>query len=131
MAILRPRLTPEESARWKRRLRDPLTISFTLACLLLATMVVLLTVRLYTIRREVALLAIAIETEQRERETWRGSVRDELDGLYRTVYQPVDAPENASKARQPSSVELWQKNRDAELRNRIRVLEQWRARQER
>jgi len=127
--VLRPRLSPEESARWKRRLTDPLTIAFTITCLMLATMVVLLFSRLYTLRREVTLVRIEFEAWQRERDVWRNGVRRELDTIYQTLYSPPDTP--ATLPRQPSQVELWQRTRDKELRDRINRLEQWRLRQER
>jgi len=127
MHVLRPQLTPEERARWRRRLRDPLTLSFTAMIGVLLTLIVVLSTRLYGLRREVTLLRIAIDSQQRDREVWRESVRQELDTIYRTLYSPPDLP----APRQPSQVELWQRNRDKELRDRLSRLEQWRMRQER
>jgi len=126
---LRPKLTPEDSARWKRRLRDPLTISFTVTCGLLFVLTVMLAVRLYSLRREVTLLRIEQEATERERQVWRNSVRKELDTIYQTLYSPPEAV--TPLPRTPSQVELWQRNRDKELRDRIARLEQWRLRQER
>src|SRR5262245_56861694 len=115
--LLRPQLTPEQSARWKRKLTDPLTIAFTVACLLLLGLVVMNALRVYSLRRELILLRIECEASVREREVWRGSVRTELDKVYQTLYTP---PEVATpQLRQPSQVELWQRNRDKELRDRI------------
>jgi hypothetical protein len=60
------------------------------------------------------------------------SLRREIDGMYRTLYTdpdkvvPVTTP--PVPTRTPSSVELWQRNRDKELRDRIGRLEQWRLR---
>ncbi len=50
------------------------------------------------------------------------TTRTELDELYRVVYGTVPA----KIAKGQSSVEAWQRNRDQELRDRIRRLEEWR-----
>lgn len=59
------------------------------------------------------------------------SLRAEVDGMYRTLYSDPDkvvVTVPPLPPRTPSAVELWQRNRDKEIRERILKLEQWRYR---
>src|SRR5262249_20812611 len=77
----------------------------------------------YRVRRAVALLRVELATHERNRLALDASVRAELDRIYQTLYAPVDTPPPQDVPRQPSSVELWQRNRDKELRDRLTRLE--------
>src|SRR5262249_49463713 len=81
---------------------------------------------LYRVQRETTLLRLAVEAHQADRVKLDEAIRQELDTIYRTLYAPPE-----TEPRQPSTVELWQRNRDKELRDRIARLEQWRLRMER
>jgi hypothetical protein len=84
---------------------------------------------LYGVRRDARLLQLDIAAYRKDRAAKEDAIRAELDTIYRTLYS---SPEVATtQPRQPSQVELWQRNRDKELRDRIMRLEQWRLRQER
>src|SRR5262249_61109468 len=85
---------------------------------------------IYRVRRYIALLLVHLAAHEQDRSAVDASVRAELDRIYQTLYAPVDTPA-ATEPRQPSSVELWQRNRDKELRDRLMRLEQWRLRMER
>jgi cell division protein FtsB len=65
-----------------------------------------------------------------ENERFHSGISARLDELERLMFGEVlakiDAPA-PGKPRTTASVQLWQKNRDAELRKRIEALEQWRA----
>lgn len=128
--MLRPvvRLSPEEKARWKRKLTDPLVVAFAASVLVLLAVVLLLGVRVYQNRREVWVLRLEYQAHLKDRLERDEGLRRELDGVYQTLYTPLQTP---SEVRKPSAVELWQVNRDKELRERIRQLELWRSRQER
>ena len=80
--------------------------------------------RLYRVRVELATLRVAYDTHVKERAVLDAGITKQLDMLYRTLYAPIDLP--TPQPRQPSAVELWQVNRDKELRDRILRLEQWR-----
>ena len=56
------------------------------------------------------------------------SITERITNLERSMY--VDVPAELEKKRRPiTSAEAWQRQRDAELRNRLLALEQWRAKQ--
>lgn len=63
---------------------------------------------------------------------FEAGIRNEVDGMYRTLYTDPDLKADVTvpptPPREPSSVEIWQRNRDKELRDRIGRLEQWRLR---
>jgi hypothetical protein len=89
----------------------------------------------YKTRVEVEMVKTRVATLNREFDVAYKSVQDQLDTFYRTLYteveqKPVTPPAKPVPPRQPSTVELWQRNRDKELRDRIRVMEQWRQRME-
>lgn len=75
------------------------------------------------------------DTHYKDYKVFEESMRKQMDALYQTVYTDpavtVPAIEPPAPPRQPSYVELWQQNRDKELRDRISRLEQWRLRVER
>lgn len=75
---------------------------------------------LFQIQREAHLTSLTLDAEQKERAKKDEEIRKELDLIYSTLYAPLETP---TQQRQPSTVELWQRNRDAELRNRINALE--------
>src|SRR5262245_27628105 len=125
---LRPRWSPEEKARWKRKLIDPLTLAFALSVGFLLAVAAVLGLRVFQNRREVALLRIEYQAHLKDRAEKDDAVRQELDTMYRTLYA---SPVPSTEVRKPSAVEQWQVNRDKELRERIRQLELWRSRQER
>jgi hypothetical protein len=96
-------------------------------------------------RREVEVLKTQVETEKRTQAAIAQSVQDQLDTFYRTLYTDPDVKDLQAEAdvaaakvkaaadvaakkllRQPSVVELWQRNRDKELRDRIMRVERWR-----
>lgn len=131
--MLRPlthQLTPEEKARWRRKLTDPLTVAFTVAWVVVAIVLVMWGGMLFRLRREMTLLRIDYSAHLKDRAEKDDAVRAELDTIYRTLYSPPEAAP-ADATRQPSTVELWQRNRDKELRDRINRLEQWRLKMER
>ena len=79
---------------------------------------------LYRIRVELSTLRVQYDTHVKERVVLDAGITKQLDMLYRTLYAPIDLP--TPQPRQPSAVEVWQVNRDKELRQRLVVLEQWR-----
>jgi len=81
---------------------------------------------LYRLDFRTRLLTIELQQEIKTREIKDNALREELDQIYRTLYAPPD-----TKNRQQSQVELWQLNRDRELRQRIQRLERWRYESER
>jgi len=81
----------------------------------------------YQIRQDIAILRNQFRAHEADRGTKDAAFRAELDTIYRTLYAPPDV---TVPDRQPSQVELWQRNRDKELRDRINRLEQWRMREE-
>jgi len=68
----------------------------------------------------VALLRGTLDAEIARRQVFEEGLRGELDGIQRTLYS---APEAPAPGRTPSALEAWQRNRDQELRDRIRRLE--------
>ena len=119
-------MKPEDKARWKRKLTDPLTLAFTVAWVLVAIVLGMWGGLLFQNRRELTLLRIEYDTHLKNRTDRDDAIRAELDTIYRTLYSPPDLP----APRQPSQVELWQQNRDKELRERIQRLEAWRMKQD-
>jgi len=112
--------------------RDPLV---GLVAILLASTLVFIGLwayALYDIKRDYALLTLDIAAYRRDEAAADAAIRTELDTIYKTLYAPPDNPAaTVQPPRQPSAVELWQRTRDKELRDRILRLEQWRLRQER
>jgi hypothetical protein len=120
-------LPPLPYRPWRRRLRDPLFLLFGALSVITLLALSAWAYTLYRLRVEVGLLRIEMGAHERERQVKDEAWRAEFDTIYRTLYSAPDAPV-PEPLRRPSAVELWQKTRDAELRNRIRVLEQWRMR---
>src|SRR5262245_28450253 len=118
-ALPLPRLTPDERARWKRKLTDPLTVGFALATVLIFILLGILGSTIYSNRREVTLLRIELQSHIKDRESKDLSWRAEFDNIYRDLYTPP----KPNEARKQTYVEPWQQNRDKELRDRIRQLE--------
>jgi hypothetical protein len=84
---------------------------------------------IYVVKRDAHLMQLDIAAYRKDRAAKDTAIRVELDNIYRTLYSP---PEIATpQPRQPSQVELWQRNRDKELRDRINRLERWRLEQAR
>jgi hypothetical protein len=77
----------------------------------------------YKLRVEFQVLRHEYTAHLTDREGKDQAWRAEFDNIYRTLYSPPEP------TRRPSAVELWQINRDKELRDRIRALEQWRQRE--
>jgi hypothetical protein len=124
--------TVERLSRQVRRRalsRDPLVA---MVAILLATTLLFIGLWawvLYGVRRDAKLLQLDIAAYRKDRAAKDEAIRAELDTIYRTLYS---SPETVTpQPRQPSQVELWQRTRDKELRDRILRLEQWRLRQER
>ena len=122
-----------EAARVARRraVAHPLLVAF-LVVLVVANIgfAGLCVYTLYRVRLEVDLLQLAVEAHVKERQVKDEAWRAEFDTIYRTLYAAPDTTP-AAAPRKPSAVEVWQVNRDKELRDRIRALEQWRQRAER
>jgi hypothetical protein len=91
-------------------------------------------VRVYTSYRNTAQLAI-LRTEFDEHvKTQRAtdkSLQEWIKALDAAIYAPIPEKPVAPALRKPTAVELWQLNRDKELRERIQRLEQWRLRMDR
>lgn len=68
------------------------------------------------------LAAQQVQEQAEDLKAFKAQVNAELNTLKATVYGPRTA------AAKPSAVELWQRNRDAEIQKRLRALEQWRYR---
>lgn len=83
---------------------------------------------LYRVRVDVGVLQVSLEAHMKDHAVREAAWRAEFDEIYRTLYAPPPPPATADTEpkRRPSSVELWQVNRDTELRARIQALEQWR-----
>lgn len=109
---------------------DPVAAMLGVCLLTTLVFIVLWADAVYRVRRDIALLRVQFAAHEHDRSAVDASVRAELDRIYQTLYAPVDTPA-ATEPRQPSSVELWQRNRDKELRDRLMRLEQWRLRMER
>jgi len=80
------------------------------------------TYTLYRLRVEVSLIHLTIDAHLKERAIKDEAWRAEFDRIYGTLYEPP----TATVERKPSAVEVWQINRDKELRARIQRLEEWR-----
>jgi cell division protein FtsL len=102
---------------------------FVIACLTLGLSLAMFFILLrvgatYRIESELALVRQHVIDQSKELEGCKAQTVKELSDITATVYGPM------SKARRPSTIESWSKNRDKELRERIRQLELWRMRME-
>jgi hypothetical protein len=82
---------------------------------------------LYRVQVEVRVMKSVYESHIKERAVKDEAWRAEFDNIYKTLYSPpetIAVPTDSQ--RRPSAVELWQVNRDKELRARIQQLERWR-----
>lgn len=111
-----------------------LFVKWALVALALAILVFFI-VYAFKTRRELEVLRTQYDTHVREKAVLDKVIQEQLDAFYRTLYTDPDlkkALEPPAKTpagvRQPSYVELWQRNRDKELRDRINRLELWRLR---
>lgn len=75
----------------------------------------------YRLETDLAILRQQITDQTKELADARKEAQKALDDMAVTVYGPL-----TTLKRRPSSVEIWQRNRDKELRDRIHRLEQWR-----
>lgn len=130
-----PVLRESSLRRIRRQMRrrafivDPL-VALVAILLLTAFLFVSLWARvIYVVRRDERLLQLDIAAYRKDRAAKDAAIRAELDNIYRTLYSPPEVP--TPQPRQPSQVELWQRNRDKELRDRITRLERWRLEQSR
>lgn len=80
----------------------------------------------YDVQREIAALRMEIAERDRVAADVRREYGGRLDLIERNLYGDVAAALAAPPT--TSTVELWQRNRDRELRDRIQRLEEWRLR---
>lgn len=106
------------------------TALVTMAMVTVVTIVAMGLYSLYQARVELTVLEVQVRRMALERVQQDEIIRKQLDSLYRTLYNPPEI-EKAPEPRKPTYVELWQQNRDKELRERILRLEQWRYRVDR
>lgn len=86
----------------------------------------------YKTRVEMEILKRTLDTHLSERVVTDKAMQEQLDAFYRTLYTDPEAKaKTPAPIRQPSTVELWQRNRDKELRDRILRMERWRLDMER
>lgn len=76
----------------------------------------------YQTVREATLAAQQAHEQAEDFKAFREQMTAELNAIKATVYGP------RTPAAKPSAVELWQRNRDAEIQKRLRAVEQWRYR---
>lgn len=80
----------------------------------------------YRLQTDVALLTERFQAHVLHDVAEHAQLAQTLAQMRATLYGERTLPK-----RQPSTVEVWQKNRDAELRRRIAALEQWRYKESR
>lgn len=114
---------------WRRRMHDPLFVLFGVLTTICLVTLAVWGYTLYRIRVELNLVRIELAAYLKERAIKDEAWRAEFDTIYRTLYAPPT--DIATATRRPSTVELWQQNRDAALQKRLRELEQWRYRMDR
>jgi hypothetical protein len=100
-----------------------LLISAAGLCLLGATLMIIN--QIYENKAQIDVLQERAHSDAATRTKIDQAIRAELDDIYKTIYTAPDPK------RPPTGIELWQKNRDKELRDRLARLEQWRFRAER
>lgn len=76
-------------------------------------------------------LAYHIAQERTEKDIAHQSLADRISNLERVVFVDVKAAIDKSHKSPPPGSNLWQRQRDAELRERLLALERWRLQQER
>src|SRR5262245_37284079 len=84
---------------------------------------------LYHVRVEMNVLRTNFETHVTTRTVKDEAWRAEFDNIYRTLYAPPDTPTPTAPPappRKPSTVEIWQLNRDKAISDRLAALEKWR-----
>lgn len=86
-------------------------------------------------RERIEILEKQVAAQFRDRVVFAKQVQAQLDGFYRTLYTDPDLKPQViaviQEPRRPSVVEVWQLNRDKELRTRIERMERWRVEIER
>src|SRR5262245_34190007 len=113
---------------WARRRVQPIVAALfvvALACLALSAV---WAYTVYRVRVELDVLRTLIDTHIRERVVQDAAWRKEFQQIYDTLYAAPDTTPPVE--RKPSQVELWQRNRDKAISDRLRALEQWRLREE-
>lgn len=108
------------------RLRAALVLALVFVaglCLIFAALMIIN--QIYENKAQIGILQERAYSEAATRTKIDQAIRAELDDIYKTIYTAPDPK------RPPTGIELWQKNRDKELRDRLTRLEQWRFRAER
>lgn len=129
----RSRTTTEEHSRPSREQHDIVITERTLRLIIIIVLLiaaagtlfyVMLRIRAtYPMQQDIAELKAWQEAHDADEKAYRTQMAAEVTALKATLYEP-----RPSKTTRPSVVELWQKNRDAEIQKRLRALEQWRYR---
>ena len=101
-------------------------IALTFVVIIVTALLFALTKMVYRINANQVGIMLKLDNLVKDKAAKDVEVRTALDDIYRTLYAaPAENPKSAD-TRRPSAVELWQRNRDQELRNRILRLERWR-----
>lgn len=77
----------------------------------------------YRLETQLALMTQTVKAQQAELADCKEMATKQINELSATIYGPLSEP-----SRKPSIGERWMRNRDRELRERIRQLELWRYR---
>lgn len=99
-------------------------IALTFIVIIVTALLGALTRMVYRINANQVWIMLTLENLAKDRAAKDAEVRNALNDIYRTLYATPEP--SATPPRRPSSVELWQQNRDKELRERLIRLERWR-----
>lgn len=99
-----------------------------LAITLLSTFIIVRSFMMRQMMIEQGALREKVETLISDQKHQTAAIRDELDAIERTLYSGPTPP---PPERRSSYVEQWMINRNKEIQDRLRALEQWRYRTER